>query len=81
MSLWGRSGWHLPSKDELKLLWDNAGSKQDVRSAFFPSKDGFYWASDAFTTDPSVAWNVSFNHRLIDLNKKGDTYYARCVRR
>ncbi|MBI3677406.1 MAG: PEGA domain-containing protein [Proteobacteria bacterium] len=49
LSLGGQRGWRLPDKDELVSLWNNAGSKQNIRDTYFPGmKRSYYWSSTSY---------------------------------
>lgn len=76
----GKGGWRLPSKVELRTVYENKSSLQSV-SGFSPFGGQFYWCSDA----SSIFQN---HHAVVDMRYNGGSTEAsdtslvgvRCVR-
>ncbi len=74
LSLGGHSGWGLPSKDELKGLYNSeCKSMMDVRN-------GFYWSSTTGADYTYRAWLVGFYGGRVGSDNKSGSYYVRAVR-
>jgi hypothetical protein len=87
LNLGGKTDWYLPSKDELKKMWDNLADSDGDNSNTGPSDPynlgGFanlrYWSSSEY--DYGSSWNLDFSDGLDYGSYKGDTLYVRCIRR
>jgi len=64
-------GWHLPTKDELNVLYQN----KDAIGGFASS---YYWSSTE--TGTNGAWQQSFNSGNQGSTNEIATYYVRAVR-
>lgn len=64
------SGWHLPTKDELNLLYQ----QQTVVGGF---SNVYYWSS---TVDDSSAWSQGFGRGNQDAESKSYSFRVRTVR-
>ncbi|MFO7728089.1 MAG: DUF1566 domain-containing protein [Desulfonatronovibrio sp.] len=75
LSLGGHSDWGLPSKDELKGLYNSECKKlMDVRSSD-------YWSSTTYSSQYSTsARRVNFNSGNVYYGAKSSSYYVRAVR-
>ena len=65
------TGWRLPTKDELDMLYEN---KEEIGGF----ADGNYWSSTEH--DYNVAWGQSFTNGYQHSYGKGNNYYVRAVR-
>jgi len=72
LDLAGHSDWYLPSKSQLKSLYNNKSQLKNNRS-------GLFWSSTK--RDNSGAWNVFFDVGYTYSYSKSFVYYVRCVRR
>ena len=73
--------WRLPTRRELLSIVLNDGSSPSVDASYFPStQSNWYWTSDTYAPDPSVAWIVHFNDGSTGAYGKTDSYYVRLVR-
>ena len=74
LSLGGHSGWRLPTKDELKGLYNSECKKlMDVRSSY-------YWSSTTDAYYASSAWLVNFSLGYVGHGSKSNSNYVRAVR-
>ena len=79
LNLNGYSDWYLPSKDELKLMYENIGN-----GAQAPLRDfgGFHnedhWSSTMH--DYSVSWVQDFNYGIQFCGTRGDALSVRAIR-
>ncbi len=67
----GKSDWFLPSKDELKLLYD-------AKSKIEGLAQGNYWSSSEVGS--VVSWAVDFENGSIIMKPKNNAYFVRPVR-
>jgi hypothetical protein len=67
----GKSDWHLPSKDELRQLYE----QRSIVGSFSAAK---YWSSSEYW--PTLAWNQSFKYGDQNFFNKANTYRVRPVR-
>lgn len=67
----GKSDWFLPSKDELKLLYD---AKSKIKGL----GQGGYWSSSEVGS--VVSWAVDFANGSINMIAKSNAYFVRPVR-
>ena len=65
------SGWHLPTKDELNLLYQQV----NIVSGF---ANNYYWSSTGF--DANHAWTQYFGNGRQDHSNKGFQFPVRAVR-
>ena len=73
LSLAGHDDWHLPSKDDLKLLFRQRKSlKNNLSSA--------YWSSDNLSGKSDAAWIVFFSNGKELWRNKSMPNNVRCVR-
>ncbi len=76
--------WRLPTRRELlgivhNGLPDYGTAMIDVN--YFPAtQSNWYWTSDTYASDPSVAWIVSFDGGYTGIGAKANTNYVRVVR-
>lgn len=68
------SGWHLPSQQELMLMWVYKGGL----GSFFASS--YYWSATEDSGTSDAAWGVSFYTGFTDSSNKSGVYSVRCVR-
>lgn len=71
LTLGGYSDWYLPSKDELKELYNN-------QTAIGGFATNMYWSSSE--ADASDAWFQGMPDAVQDIATKDTTDYVRCVR-
>lgn len=74
LSLGGKTGWRLPSKDELKGLYSSP-----CLSMMSVKKD-WYWSSTASAYVPYNAWLVNFSYGSENIDNLSHSYYVRAVR-
>jgi hypothetical protein len=86
LKLGNHSDWRLPGMEDLVPLWENAGSKSQIRYKYFPKmKKDFYWSSSKGITFPggqvTAYWGINFYGKGIQgQGADGNTGYVRCVR-
>lgn len=68
------TGWHLPTKDELNLLYQQS----TVVGGFANTNYDYYWSSTEF--DASNAWVQTFSSGFQNYNHKGRQNLVRAVR-
>jgi hypothetical protein len=73
LTLVGYSDWRLPTKKELKNLFNQKNSLKNVSS-------DWYWSSSTSQSDPERAWGVYFNNGDGYSDLKSTSNYVRCVR-
>ena len=68
------SGWRLPTKDELNILYQNKDKIGGFASAS-------YWSSSEYVNDYEyAAWFHYFGNGNQYINLKGITFYVRAIR-
>jgi len=61
LELAGHSDWRLPSEEELLSLWENAGSRKEIRERCFPGmRSSTYYYSDTYVGGKTESW-MSFD--------------------
>ena len=73
LNLEGHSDWHLPSKSELKTLFETRAQLVNIVTER-------YWSSTVPTLDTTDAWSVRFDDGNTNYYNKDSFYYTRCVR-
>lgn len=76
-----QTDWHLPSIDELSLLYQNRFHVHKSFSAIGGASNiasAGYWSSTEFGT--GIAWNFTFANGYANLSGKNATAYVRAVR-
>jgi hypothetical protein len=73
LTLVGYSDWRLPTKEELKNLFNQKNSLKNVSS-------DWYWSSSTSQSDTERAWGVYFNNGDGYSDLKSTSNYVRCVR-
>ena len=68
----GKSDWFLPSKDELKLLFENRSA---VGKSFSAAQ---YWSSSQDTS--VLSWSLDFNSGVLSADMNGTDRYVRPIR-
>ena len=68
----GKSDWFLPSKDELKLLFENRSAVGKIFSA------AQYWSSSQDTS--VLSWSLDFNSGMFTADVNGIDRYVRPIR-
>ena len=65
-------GWRLPTKEELKEVYDSKieGFKKTLA----------YWSSEEYAQNTIYAWLVNFYNRYVFYGGKTNSYYVRCVK-
>ena len=73
------SDWRLPSEVELLSLWENAGSKKEIRERFFPGmRSSTYYYSDTYVGGNTESWMSFEDGRRY--RSGSHFHYVRCVR-
>ena len=75
----GFSNWRLPTIKELRYLADRKRYKPTVDTAYFNSKNSFYWSITEYKGDSSKAWGVDFYNGYDYYDYKSYEDYVRCV--
>ena len=86
----GYTGWHLPSLEELELMYytigsDEWGNTEDNIGGFAPEK---YWSSSSlldlgetwYNYYEDEAWYVRFDNGIFSFYPKGNTHRVRVIR-
>ena len=86
LSLGPKTGWRLPSNQELFTILDHRNPKPAVDKAFTKTEAEYWWSSDMRADDPSRVWSVNAGggtgpHAKRETISAGGTkrYHARCV--
>jgi len=87
LKLAGKSGWRLPSNQELfSILNHNNGKPAIDTNVFTKSEAEYWWSADLRADDPSRAWSVNAgggtgpHPKRETINAGGEKrYHARCV--
>jgi hypothetical protein len=94
MSVGDRKGWRLPTIQELASLVDPTvpspgptlpaghpfdGIRVTPDATVSPSASA-YWSATTWSTDPTVAWDVSFGTGVVANTSKNVFHYIWCVR-
>lgn len=75
------TGWRLPTRRELfSLMHYGAASPPLIEQTYFPGTQSFYWTSDVYAPDASLAWRVYFNDGYIGPVLKTTSGPVRLVR-
>lgn len=88
----GKTGWRVPTRDELRLLikcndptelpsdgnYCMTHTKPTIRD-IFNSESEYYWSSSTYSHDSSAAWGIDFKYGYVVADRKTDTGYVRCV--
>lgn len=81
----GKTGWFLPSKDELNILFTNRDALLAANSNFGLSADGsslMYWSSSELNAgQPNFNYGQRFYDGASQPFQKSETYVVRCMRR
>ena len=73
------SDWYLPSKDELKEMYDALANTNDKKRTYNFGEGGPYWSSTQ--SNPRNAWRIYFHSGGESaLDKDHDTFQVRAVR-
>ena len=72
-TLAGFNDWHLPTEQELLIVYDN-------RNLIGNFKSDLYWSSTTAEGYSNRAFNVSFSSGNVNFDYKSGSYYVRCVR-
>ena len=75
------SGWRLPTKDELNLIYlnkDKIGGldKDEVNG----NSSSYYWSSSNEASSSTLAWKQGFDYGDQHISNKYDTKYVRAIR-
>ena len=79
----GRSGWRLPTVQELLSLVDRSvspGPMLPIGHPFANVESSVYWSGTVISGNVNAAWVVRFNDGLVDANSKSSLRLAWCVR-
>ena len=66
-------GWHLPTLQELMLMWVYKEGLGSFASSY-------YWSATENSGSSSHAWNVGFYRGNTNYNAKSSNNYVRCLR-
>ena len=76
-----KSGWRLPTPQELLTILENGKSSPMVNETYFPNiKKQSFWSSAAYDGNSEYAWYLSFDTGTIATKKKSESNYILCVR-
>jgi len=71
------TGWYLPSKYELQLMW-----VQRTVIGNFNTSNGVYWSStESSTTPATLSWEEEFKYGAQYEDLKSTTNPVRCIRK
>ena len=87
LSLGGKTGWRLPSNQELFSILNHNNGKPAIDTGVFTKTEAeYWWSSDRRADDPSRIWSVNAGggtgpHPIRETISAGGTkrYHARCV--
>ena len=87
LSLGGKTGWRLPSNQELFTILDHSRGKPAIDTSVFTSTDAeYWWSSDRRADDPSRIWSANAGggtgpHPMKETISAGGPkrFHARCV--
>lgn len=82
LTLGGKNGWRLPTRNELQSLVDySISSGPTISIIYFPDTVAdYYWSSTTYAEYPDSAWVVSFSKGYIVYSNKTTNYSVRAVR-
>jgi hypothetical protein len=82
MSTGGRSGWRLPTVQELKSLVDKSQSSPALPAGhpFNNVLSSYYWSATTYAYNTITAWTVYFFTGNVSVVSKSDFSYVWCVR-
>jgi hypothetical protein len=76
----GRSGWRMPTVEELEILINYSASGPAAFATSFPATvANIYWSASTYVSNTTVGWGVHFLLGGMGFYNKASNYYVRCV--
>ncbi len=76
----GYNDWHLPSRNELSMLYQNREAIGGFMTTTFGGAFEYYWSSTEYNNDASFAWVRDFGSGYSGNGGKNGYYRVRPVR-
>ena len=81
LDLGGKTDWRLPTPTELASIVVYQGVNPTIDETLFPStKASGYWSETSMAGNGWQAWYVDFYYGPVDVSRKTESHYVRCVR-